>query len=65
MSVCLPNEWRISCRPSSPRPDKPTFRNVLTGRCARAELGTLPACRLHARVRERRAVYPDRGNAQK
>jgi hypothetical protein len=56
MSVCLPNEWRISCRPSSPRPDKPTFRNVLTGRCARAELGTLPACRLHARIRQRRGV---------
>jgi hypothetical protein len=48
------NDMRISCGPSSPRPHKLTFRGVLTGRCARAEPGTVPARRLQARVRRRR-----------
>ena len=47
--LCLTQ--RVSCRPSGPRPHNPTFRLVLTGRGARAEPGTPPACRLHARVR--------------
>jgi hypothetical protein len=49
--VRLSNELRISCRRSCRRPQKPTLRLVLEGRGARAELGTRPACRLHARVR--------------
>ena len=36
-----PNDLRISCGLSYPRPHKPTFRFVLEGRTARAELGTL------------------------
>jgi hypothetical protein len=50
-----PNDLRISCGRSSRRPHKPTFRFVLKGRSARAELGTPPARRLHARVRRRAA----------
>jgi hypothetical protein len=46
----LPNGWRISCWLSCRRPHKPTFRHVLQGRGARAELGTRPARRRHARV---------------
>ena len=49
-----PNEMQISCRRSCRRPHKLTFRSVLTGRCARAERGTLPACRLHLLVRPHR-----------
>jgi hypothetical protein len=34
-----PNDLRISCRPPSPRPHKPTFLRALTKRAARAEPG--------------------------
>ncbi len=50
--MVLPNDLRISCRPSSYRPHKSTV--PLTGLeegCARAEPRPASACRLHARVR--------------
>jgi hypothetical protein len=47
----LPNEMHISCGLSCLRPHKPTFRSVPRGRCARTELGTTSARRLHVRVR--------------
>ena len=46
----LPNDLCISCRRSRWRPHKRLFRSVHLGRCARAELGTFPARRLHAPV---------------
>ena len=48
-----PNDWRISCRPSSPRPHKPSFLSALKEGAARVEPLAGPACRLHARVRQR------------
>jgi hypothetical protein len=47
----LPNDMRISCRPSSPRPSQPTFLSAHTVAYARAELCAQPVCRLHAPVR--------------
>jgi hypothetical protein len=47
MLVLPPNEWRISCRPSGPRPHKPTFlspyRSVPPTRSA-APSGLSAAC---------------------
>ena len=51
MAVQPPNDWRISCKLSSPRPLKPSFLIALTEPAARTELRAPPACRLHARVR--------------
>src|SRR5687768_2576788 len=48
----LPNDWRISCRPSGPDPHKPTLPLLVPPEgAARAEAGAIAACRLHARVR--------------
>jgi hypothetical protein len=47
-----PNDRRISCRLSSPRPHKPSFLRALTETAARTELRAPSACRLHARVRQ-------------
>ena len=47
-SASVPNDWRISCGPSSSRPHKPTFLSTLTEGAARTESGGGPARRLHA-----------------
>ena len=50
----LPNDWRISCRPSCPRPHQPTLPSSAPSEgAARVESRAGPACRLHARVRLR------------
>jgi hypothetical protein len=50
--VSPPNDLQISCRPSSPRPQKLTLPLFgLWEARARAELWPAPACRLHLRVR--------------
>jgi hypothetical protein len=49
--LLLPNDMRISCRPSCPLPHKPTLHSACRASAARMEAGAPPACRLHARVR--------------
>ena len=47
-----PNGLQISCRPSCQRPHKPTLPLIAPPEAAaRAEVGAISACRLHARVR--------------
>jgi len=65
--TCCLTKMRISCGRSCLCPHKLSIRSVLKGRCARAEPGTPPARRLHARVRHHPArsdgIGPVRGRS--